>query len=61
MNYDETKRVFKRKKVPGDHFMTTPATHYLGIDTGGTFTDFVLYDGKSLRIHKRLSTPNAPE
>ncbi len=61
MNYDESKRVFKRKKVPGDHFMTTPATQYLGIDTGGTFTDFVLYDGKTLRIHKRLSTPDAPE
>jgi N-methylhydantoinase A len=33
----------------------------LGIDTGGTFTDFVLYDGRTLRIHKRLSTPHAPE
>ncbi|MBI3772374.1 MAG: hydantoinase/oxoprolinase family protein [Gammaproteobacteria bacterium] len=33
----------------------------LGIDTGGTFTDFVLYNGHSLRIHKRLSTPQAPE
>lgn len=33
----------------------------LGIDTGGTFTDFVLYDGHSLRIHKRLSIPHAPE
>lgn len=35
--------------------------YVLGIDTGGTFTDFVLYDGKSLRVHKRLSTPHAPE
>lgn len=33
----------------------------LGIDTGGTFTDFVLYDGKSLLTHKVLSTPSAPE
>ena len=33
----------------------------LGIDTGGTFTDFVLFDGQSLRLHKRLSTPHAPE
>lgn len=33
----------------------------LGVDTGGTFTDFVLFDGKSLRLHKRLSTPHAPE
>ena len=36
-------------------------TWLLGVDTGGTFTDFVLYQGKSLRIHKRLSTPHAPE
>ena len=33
----------------------------LGVDTGGTFTDFVLFDGQSLRLHKRLSTPHAPE
>jgi len=33
----------------------------LGVDTGGTFTDFVLFDGENLTIHKVLSTPNAPE
>ena len=33
----------------------------IGIDTGGTFTDFVVYDGTRLRIHKELSTPDAPE
>ena len=33
----------------------------LGVDTGGTFTDFVLWDGAQLRIHKVLSTPHAPE
>ena len=33
----------------------------LGIDTGGTFTDFVFYDGQMLRTHKALSTPAAPE
>ena len=33
----------------------------LGIDTGGTFTDFVLFDGQGLRVHKVLSTPDAPE
>jgi len=33
----------------------------LGIDTGGTFTDFVLFDGHELKIHKVLSTPAAPE
>ena len=37
----------------------------LGVDTGGTFTDFVLLDTDSvktsLRVHKVLSTPQAPE
>ncbi len=33
----------------------------LGIDTGGTFTDFVLFEGGTLRVHKVLSTPAAPE
>ncbi len=35
---------------------------FLGVDTGGTFTDFLLQqeDG-SLRLHKVLSTPDAPE
>ncbi len=33
----------------------------LGIDTGGTFTDFVLLSAKGVRIHKVLSTPEAPE
>jgi len=33
----------------------------LGVDTGGTFTDFVLFDGSKLRVHKVLSTPDAPE
>ena len=33
----------------------------LGVDTGGTFTDFVLFDGGRLRVHKVLSTPHAPE
>ena len=35
--------------------------HWLGIDTGGTFTDFVYFDGSRLRVHKVLSTPEAPE
>ncbi len=35
---------------------------FLGVDTGGTFTDFVLLDdGHAPRIHKVLSTPRAPE
>lgn len=33
----------------------------LGVDTGGTFTDFVLLHGDTLTVHKRLSTPHAPE
>ena len=33
----------------------------LGVDTGGTFTDFVLLDKHGVRIHKVLSTPAAPE
>jgi len=33
----------------------------LGIDTGGTFTDFVLWRDGQLRTHKVLSTPQAPE
>ncbi len=33
----------------------------LGVDTGGTFTDFVLYADGALRVHKVLSTPEAPE
>ena len=34
---------------------------YLGVDTGGTFTDFVLYKNNRLSTHKVLSTPSAPE
>jgi len=34
---------------------------WLGVDTGGTFTDFILFDGERLRVHKVLSTPAAPE
>lgn len=33
----------------------------LGVDTGGTFTDFVCFDDGRLRVHKVLSTPRAPE
>lgn len=33
----------------------------LGVDTGGTFTGFVYSDGRQLRVHKVLSTPEAPE
>ena len=34
----------------------------IGFDIGGTFTDFILYDGKagSVRLHKSLTTPDDP-
>ena len=35
---------------------------FIGIDTGGTFTDFLLLDDEgNLHLHKVLSTPSAPE
>jgi len=33
----------------------------LGVDTGGTFTDFVMYRDGKVTTHKVLSTPQAPE
>lgn len=33
---------------------------FLGVDTGGTFTDFVCYSAEGLRFHKVLSTPSDP-
>ncbi len=35
--------------------------HILGVDTGGTFTDLVYFNGQQLFVHKELSTPSAPE
>jgi N-methylhydantoinase A len=35
--------------------------HLLGIDTGGTFTDFVYLTADSFKVHKVLSTPDAPQ
>lgn len=41
--------------------MAEPANQViLGIDTGGTFTDFVLYRQQRMVIHKVLSTPDNP-
>jgi N-methylhydantoinase A len=51
----------------GDAGPRVPDRHYnapmmrLGVDTGGTFTDFVLWEAGALRVHKVLSTPQAPE
>ena len=36
-------------------------TKLLGVDTGGTFTDFVCISEEGLRVHKALSTPKAPQ
>ena len=38
------------------------ATYRLGVDIGGTFTDFALFDGSGRRVavHKRLTTPADP-
>ncbi|MCW5946991.1 MAG: hydantoinase/oxoprolinase family protein [Fimbriimonadales bacterium] len=33
----------------------------IGVDTGGTFTDFVIDDGEDVRVFKVPSTPSAPE
>ena len=33
----------------------------LGVDVGGTFTDFVLVEDNQLSIHKVLSSPSSPE
>ena len=32
----------------------------VGVDIGGTFTDFIIFDGKSVRSYKVLSTPQNP-
>ncbi|MBI3562048.1 MAG: hydantoinase/oxoprolinase family protein [Gammaproteobacteria bacterium] len=39
--------------------MTMPCV--IGIDTGGTFTDFVMWRAGQLHVHKVLSTPAQPE
>ncbi len=40
---------------------SSPSSHILlGIDAGGTFTDFVLYKEQAWSIHKVLSTPANP-
>ena len=46
---------FSRRKV---RYMT----YFVGIDTGGTFTDFALFDTESQRLvlHKYPSTPHDP-
>lgn len=33
----------------------------IGVDTGGTFTDFIVVTRDGIRTHKQLSSPDAPE
>ncbi len=40
--------------------MSTRRAVVVGIDTGGTFTDFVVLDGEHLRVYKEPSTPDNP-
>ncbi|MDE0205860.1 MAG: hydantoinase/oxoprolinase family protein, partial [Candidatus Tectomicrobia bacterium] len=35
-------------------------TVHIGVDTGGTFSDFIRIDGGTPVIHKALSTPENP-
>lgn len=37
--------------------MTDPVNYRIGIDVGGTFTDFALLKGADVVLHKNLSTP----
>lgn len=38
----------------------THTSYWLGVDTGGTFTDFVVWSADGLAVHKVLSTPDDP-
>lgn len=48
-------------KASGKGSSATQRNACLGVDTGGTFTDFLYFDGAGLRVTKCLSTPSAPE
>jgi len=47
-----------QQKIP--NLINNKELKVLGIDAGGTFTDFVLIDNGKWRIHKVLSTPDNP-
>ncbi|GMU39968.1 MAG: 5-oxoprolinase [Chloroflexota bacterium] len=40
--------------------MTEAVSTLLGVDVGGTFTDFLLWEDGAFRVHKRPSTPDDP-
>ncbi|HFE39287.1 MAG TPA: hydantoinase/oxoprolinase family protein [Gammaproteobacteria bacterium] len=44
-----------------NHNERLTSVELLGVDTGGTFTDFVFYKNGLIKVHKVLSTPHAPE
>src|SRR4051812_32671094 len=48
------------RKRPVKEPRNSAKTVRVGIDTGGTFTDFVYYAGRDLRIFKVASTPDDP-
>ena len=50
-----------RRKLRGKNRLR-PSGHHrrVGIDTGGTFTDFTVLDGETWRIHKLPSNPSDP-
>src|SRR4029453_15178696 len=49
-------------QTAGGSIMTLQQRWRIGFDIGGTFTDFILYDGekRSVQLHKRLTTPHDP-
>src|SRR5579864_5658554 len=51
--YNTCKRSTRRRS-------TTMTALFVGIDTGGTFTDLVLLREGEIRVHKVLSTPDDP-
>ena len=40
--------------------MSEHGSTLLGVDVGGTFTDFVLWRDGAVELHKRPSTPDDP-
>jgi N-methylhydantoinase A/oxoprolinase/acetone carboxylase beta subunit len=51
----QSEQLSREKRTP------KPVSHVLvGVDTGGTFTDFVCFAGGQLHRHKVLSTPDNP-
>src|SRR5215471_7770552 len=47
--------------VPGSSKMSRGFTFRIGVDTGGTFTDFVVIRDGRIEVFKELSTPQRPD